>query len=88
MEITFKIQGDSKRWTQLKSKRHVNTRRAVGCVIPSSVIALRVDVRGLRSKPSSICLMFSSDTPKNLVLHSSILLSTDAAARLCIRWEF
>ena len=46
------IKGDSKRWTQLKSKRRLNTRHTVGCSIPSSLLALRVDLRGLRSKLS------------------------------------
>ena len=56
-------QGDSKRWTQLNSKRRLNTRQTVGCGIPSSLLALRVDLRGLRSKLSWILLTFSSDTP-------------------------
>jgi len=66
------IQCDSKRWTQractscrrygLKSKRRLNTRQTVGCGIPSSLLALRVDLRGLRSKLSWIRLTFSSDT--------------------------
>jgi len=56
------IQCDSKRWTQLKSKRRLNTRQTVGCGIPSSLFALRVDLRGLRSKLSWIRLTFSSDT--------------------------
>ena len=57
-----KIQGDSKRWTQLNSKRRLNTRQTVGCGIPSYLLALRVDLRGLRSKLYSIRLTFSSDT--------------------------
>jgi len=57
-----KIQGDSKRWTQLNSKRRLNTRQTVGCGIPSSLFALRVDVFGLRSELSWIRLTFSSDT--------------------------
>jgi len=54
------IQGDSKKWFQractscrrygLSSKRRLNTRQTVGCGIPSSLLALRVDFRGLRSK--------------------------------------
>ena len=36
------------------SKRHLNTRQTVGYGIPSSLLALRVDLRGLRSKLSSI----------------------------------
>ena len=72
------IQGDSKRWTHfvslysLKSKLHLNTRQTVRCDIPSSLLALRVDLRGLRSKLSWICLTFSSDTrgrPELLPLH-------------------
>ena len=43
------IQGDSKRWTQLKTKRRLNTSHTVGCGIPRSLLALRVDLRGLRS---------------------------------------
>ena len=46
------IQSDSKRWTQLNSKRRPNTRQTVGCGIPSSLLAPRVDLRGLRSKLS------------------------------------
>jgi len=48
----LKIQGDSKRWTQLKSKRRLNTRQTVGCGIPRSLLALRVDLRGLSSNLS------------------------------------
>ena len=43
-------QGDSKRWTQLKSKRCLNIRQTVGYGIPSSLLVLQVDLRGLRSK--------------------------------------
>ena len=52
------IQRDSKRWTHfvnlygLNSNRRLNTRQTVGCGIPSSLLALRVDLRGLRSKLS------------------------------------
>ena len=46
----------------MKSKRRLNTRQTVGCGIPSSLLALRVDLRGLRSKLSWIRLTFSSDT--------------------------
>jgi len=60
--IRFIIQGDSKRWTQLKSKRRLNTSQTVGCGISSSVLGLQVDLHGLRSKLSSIRLTFSSDT--------------------------
>jgi len=58
------IHGDSKIWTQLNSKRRLNTRQTVDCGVPSSLLALRVDLRRLRSKLSSIRLMFSSDTRK------------------------
>ena len=140
------IQRGSKTWIHfvslygLKSKQRLNTRQTVGCCIPSSLLALRVDLRGLRSKLSPIRLTFSSDTrgrPELLPLHRqpicsnlwfqrqmlflvggwmlkrrrnarctavadsvlmnwrtqkivccivAILLSTDAAARLCARW--
>jgi len=66
------IQSDSKRWTQLNSKRRLNTPQTVGCGIPSSLLALRVDLRGLLSKLSWIHLTFSSDTrgrPELLPLH-------------------
>jgi len=56
------LQGDSKRWTQLNSKRRLNTCQTVGFGIPSSLLALRVDLRGLHSKLSWIRLTFSSDT--------------------------
>jgi len=59
------IQGDSKGWTQSNSKRRLNTRQTIGCGIPSSLLALRVDLLGLHSKLSSIHLTFSSDTRKN-----------------------
>ena len=55
----------------LNSKRRLNTRQTVGCGIPSSLLALPVDLRGLRSK-LSIRLTFSSDTrgrPEILPLH-------------------
>ena len=61
------IQRDSKRWTHfvilygLNSKRRLNTRQRVGCGIPNSLLALRVDLCGLRSKTSWIHLTFSSD---------------------------
>ena len=72
------IQGDSKRGTQSKSKRRLNTRQTVGCGIPSSPLALRVDLRGLRSKLSWIRLTFSSDTrgrPEILPLHRQPICS-------------
>jgi len=67
-----------KKWTQLKSKRRLNTRQTVGCGIPSSLLALRVDLRGLRSKLSWIRLRFSSDTrgrPELLPLHRQPIYS-------------
>jgi len=57
----------------LNSKGRLNTRQTVGCGIPSSLLALRVELRGLRSKLSWIRLTFSSDTggrPELLPLHS------------------
>ena len=78
------IQRDSKRWTHfvslygLNSKQRLNTRQTVGCGIPSSLLALRVDLRGLRSKLSWIRLTFSSDTggePELLSLHRQSVCS-------------
>ena len=72
------IQGDSERLAQLNSKRCLNTRQTVGCGIPSSLLALRVDLRGLRSKISWIRLTFSSDTlgrPELLPLHRQPIYS-------------
>ena len=80
----LKVQRDSKRWTHflslygLYSKRRLNTGQTVGCGIPSSLLALRVDLRGLRSKLSSIRLTFSSDTrgrPEHLPLHRQPICS-------------
>ena len=45
-------QGVSKRWTQVNIKRRLNTRQTAGCDIPSSLLALQVDLRGLHSKLS------------------------------------
>ena len=62
----------------LNSKRRLNTRQTVGCGIPSSLLALRVDLRGLRSKLSWIRLTFSSDTrgrPELLPLHRQPICS-------------
>jgi len=56
----------------LNSKLLLNTRQTVSCGIPSSLLALRVDLRGLRSKLSWIRLTFSSDSrgrPELLPLH-------------------
>ena len=50
-----KLQGDSKRWAHFVSLYgfwRLNTRQSVGRRIPSSLFALRVDLRGLRSKLS------------------------------------
>ena len=78
------IQGNSKRWTQfvslygLNSKRRLNTHQTVGCGIQSSLLALQVDLRGLRSKLSWILLTFSSDTrgrPELLPLHRQPICS-------------
>jgi hypothetical protein len=46
----------------LNIKRRLNTRQTAGCCIPSSLLALRVDLCGLQTKLSSIHLTFSSDT--------------------------
>jgi len=46
----------------LNSKRRLNTHQTVGCGIRSSLLTLRVDLRGLCSKLSWIRLTFSSDT--------------------------
>jgi len=81
----FKIQDDSKWWTQLNSKRRLNTRQAVRCAIPSSLLAIQFDLRGLRSKLSWIRLTFSSDTRKNLGCIVVIFLSTDTAPWLYAR---
>ena len=66
------------RWYGLNSKRRLNTRQTVGCGIPSSLLALRVDLRGLRSKLSWIRLTFSFETlgrPKLLPLHGQFICS-------------
>ena len=63
VSIYFKIRTSDKQiWYGLNSKQHLNTRQPVGCGIPSSLLALRFDLRGLRSKLSWIRLTFSSDT--------------------------
>ena len=76
--LWLKIQRDSKRLTHfvslygLNSKRRLNTCQTVGCSIPSSLLALRVELRGLSSKLFWIRLTFSSDTrgrPELLPLH-------------------
>ena len=80
----WKIQRDLKRWTHfislygLNSKRSLNTRQTVDCGIPSSLLALRVDLRGLRSKLSLIHLTFSSDTRgrgRSFCLHTDSLFA-------------
>ena len=49
-ELKASIQRDEKIWTQfvglygLNSKRRLNTRQTLGCGIPSSLLALRVDL--------------------------------------------
>jgi len=50
--VHIDIQGYSIIGTQLNSKRRLNTRQTAGCGIPNSVLAVRVDLRGLRSKLS------------------------------------
>jgi len=47
MVSSSQIEGDSKRWTRLNSKQHLNTCQTIGCGIPNSLLALRVDLRGL-----------------------------------------
>ena len=77
------IQGVSKRLTHfvslygLNSKRRLNTRQTVGCGIPSSLLALPVDLRGLLSKLSSIRLTFSDarGRPELLPLHRQPICS-------------
>jgi len=68
----------SKRWTQLNSKRRLNARQTVGCGIPSSLLALQVDLHVLRWKLSWIRLTFSSNTrcrPDLLPLHRQPICS-------------
>ena len=82
------IQCDSQRWTEitctscrrngLNRKRRLNTRQTVDCGFASSLLALRVDLRGLRSNLSWIRLTFSSDTrgrPELLPLHKQPICS-------------
>ena len=62
----------------LNRKRRLNTRQTVGCGIPSFLLALRVDLRGVRSELSWIRLTFSSDTrsrPELLPLHRQPICS-------------
>jgi len=70
--------------TQINSKRRHNTRQTVGRGIPSSLLALRVDLRKLRSKLSWILLTFSSDTrgrPELLLLHNLFVQIGDSTAK-------
>jgi len=46
------VQSDSKTWTQFNSKRRLNISQTVGCGIAGSLLALRVYLRGPRSKLS------------------------------------
>ena len=71
-----------KEWTQLNSKWRLNTRQTVGCGIPSSLLALRVDLCGLRSKLSWIRLTFSSDT------HGRLKLLPLHRQPICSNWWF
>ena len=66
-------QGDSKRWTQLNSKRCLNTRQMVGCGIPSSLLALQVDVGCAQNS-----LEFVSCFPLIHVVGRSFCLYTDS----------
>jgi len=94
------IQRDSKRWTQractscrqygLNSKRRLNTRQTVGCGIPSSLLALRVDLRGLRSKlslnSSHVLLWYTwsagaSAFTQTAYLLKAVILTTDVLPR-------
>ena len=62
----------------LYSKQHLNTRQTVGCGIPTSLLALPVDLCGLRQKLSWIRLTFSSDArgrPELLPLHRQPICS-------------
>jgi len=62
----------------LNSKRRLSTRQTVDYGIPSSLLALRVDLHGLLSKRSWIRLTFSSDTrvrPELLPLHRQPIFS-------------
>ena len=48
----FKIRTSDKYDVNYITLRRLNTRQTVGCGIPSSLLALRVDLHGLRSKLS------------------------------------
>jgi len=74
----------------LNSKRRLNTRQTVGSGIPSSVLALQVDVPGLRLKLSWIRLTFSSDTrgrPELLSLHRQPFKLVIPATNALLRWR-
>ena len=74
-----------KKMTQLNSKWYLNTRQTVGCGIQSSLLALQVDLHGLHSKLSWICLTLSSDTrgwPELLPLHRQPVCSN-----LWFQWQ-
>ena len=73
---------DSKRWTQLNSERRLNTRQTFGWGIPSSLLALRVDLPRLMSNLSWIRLTFSSDTRGR----PELCLYTDS--QICSNWWF
>jgi len=67
-------QGDSKRWTQLKSKRRLNIRQTFGCGIPSSPLALWVDCVGY----AQTSLEFVSRSPLIHVVGRRFCLYTDS----------
>ena len=75
MHFKANIHCDSKRCTQLNSKRRLNTLQTVGCGIPSSLLALRFDLRGLCSKFS---LEFVSRSPLTHPVGRSFDLYTDS----------
>jgi len=67
-----------KEMDSIEELMRLKTRQTVGCGIPSSLLALRIDLRGLRSKLSWICLTFSCDTrgrPELLPLHGQPICS-------------
>jgi len=94
------IHSDSKRWTQractscrrygLESEGRLYTHQTVGCGMSSSVLALRFDLHGLRSKLSWISLMFFSDTrgrPELLPLHRQAICSNWWFQNSLPRWR-
>ena len=69
----------------LNSKWRLNTRQTVGCGIPSSLLTLQVDLRGLRSK-LWIRLTFSSDThgrPSFCLYTDSLFAQIDDSNNKC-----